>query len=131
MRHKTSIIQLTYGAKYRTYNETEIEFWKKNYYLIWHLHEVLTGNYAVVINEKIWDLMYLLIKICYIHDTSVPNLLSAAVPNVFRFFSQMHLMSYSCCMLKTDFPLMLVSKTHGNIFIEKLGTEEPRPFSGI
>lgn len=27
--------------------------------------------------------MYLLIKICYIHDTSIPNLLSAAIPNFF------------------------------------------------
>lgn len=81
MRNNTSIMPLTCGAAYRTYNETEIEFWKKNYYLIWNLHEVLTGNYAAVINEKIWDLMYLLIKICYIHDTNVPNLLSAAVPN--------------------------------------------------
>lgn len=52
MRYNTSIMQLTYGAEYRTYNETEIEFWKKNYYLIWNLHEVLTGNYAAVINEK-------------------------------------------------------------------------------
>lgn len=29
MRHNTSIMQLTCGAEYRTYNETEIEFWKK------------------------------------------------------------------------------------------------------
>lgn len=59
---------------------------------------MLTGNYAVVINEKIRDLMYLLIKICYIHDTSVPNLLSAAVPqclsslfsNAFSVFFVLH-----------------------------------------
>lgn len=51
MRHNTSIMRLTCGAEYRTYNETEIEF-EKNYYLIWNLHGVLTGNYAAVINEK-------------------------------------------------------------------------------
>ena len=76
-------MRLTCGAEYRTYNETEIEFWKKKLlpYLefTWSVNRKLCSSYK----WKIWDLMYLLIKICYIHDTSIPNLLSAAIPNFF------------------------------------------------